>query len=71
MGYPNLMAEMARRGITIIDLMRVTGKSRSGISNNIHGKGCFSIEEAINIRDALFPDLSIDYLFSEKALIHA
>ena len=63
MGYKNLKAEMARSNVEIKDLMRVTGKSRSGISNNLNGKGKFSVEDGLSIRNSLFPDLSIDYLF--------
>lgn len=64
MGYPNLKAEMARANYGIKDLMDVTGKSRAGISNNLNGRGSFSIDESIAIRNNLFPSLSIDYLFS-------
>lgn len=64
MGYPNLRAEMARANIGIKDLMVVTGKSRPGVSNNLNGRGKFSIDESLAIRNNLFPDLSIDYLFA-------
>ena len=64
MGYPNLKAEMARANYGIKDLMDVTGKSRAGISNNLNGRGRFSIDESLAIRNALFPSMSIDYLFS-------
>lgn len=64
MGYPNLKAEMARLNIGVKDLMVVTGKSRAGVSNNLNGRGCFSVGESIAIRDNLFPNLSIDYLFT-------
>ena len=64
MGYSNLKAEMARHDITIKDLMEATGKSRPGVSNNLNGRGCFSVDESLKIRDKLFPGLSIDYLFA-------
>ena len=64
MGYPNLKAEMARSNISIKDLMEVTGKSRAGVSNNLNGRGRFSVDESIAIRDNLFPKISIDYLFA-------
>ena len=44
--YPNLKAEMARNNILIEKLMEVTGKSRSGVSNNLNGKGAFTVDEA-------------------------
>ena len=68
MGYPNLRAEMARNNISIVDLMKVTGKSRPGVSNNLNGKGSFSVDESLAIRNELFPGLSIDYLFSMDPL---
>lgn len=63
MGYRNLKAEMARENITIKNLMDVTGKSRAGISNNLNGRGRFSVDDSLAIRNAFFPKLSIDYLF--------
>lgn len=64
MGYPNLKAEMARSNVGVKDLMVVTGKSRAGVSNNLNGRGKFSIDESIAIRNNLFPEISIDYLFA-------
>lgn len=66
MAYPNLRAEMARKGIGISELMVATGKSRPGISNNLNGKGKFSIDESIAIRDSLFSGMALDYLFSQE-----
>ncbi len=62
--YPNLKAEMARRNIEIQAIMDVTGKSRPAVSNNLNGRGSFTINEAIKIKNELFPTCSIDYLFS-------
>lgn len=72
MGYPNLRAEMARSNprVEIKDLMRVTGKSRAGVSNNLNGKGSFSVAESLAIRNALFPGFSIDYLFAPDEIIN-
>lgn len=64
MGYPNLKAEMARSNVGVKDLMVVTGKSRAAVSNNLNGRGKFSIDESIAIRNSLFPTISIDYLFA-------
>lgn len=66
MGYPNLKAEMARDNIGIKDLMEVTGKSRPAVSNNLNGRGKFSVEDSLKIRNNLFPKLSIDYLFGSE-----
>lgn len=68
MGYPNLRAEMARNGIGIKALMEVTGKSRPAVSNNLNGKGHFTVDESVAIKTNLFPALTIDYLFSESPI---
>ncbi len=72
MGYPNLRAEMARMNpkIEIKDIMKVTGKSRAGVSNNLNGKGAFSVAESLAIRNAYFPELSIDYLFAPDEIVN-
>ena len=62
--YPNLKAEMARNNVEIQDLVDVTGKSRAAVSNNLNGRGSFSINEAISIKNRLFPSFTIDYLFA-------
>lgn len=64
MGYPNLKAEMARTNVEIKDLMEATGKSRAGVSNNLNGRGKFSVADSLSIRNKLFPTLTIDYLFA-------
>lgn len=64
MGYPNLKAEMARANVEIKDLMEATGKSRAGVSNNLNGRGKFSVADSLSIRNKLFPTLTIDYLFA-------
>lgn len=65
--YPNLKAEMARNNIEIKEIMDATGKSRAAVSNNLNGRGRFSIDEAINIKRRIFPTFSIDYLFSSNS----
>lgn len=62
--YPNLKAEMARNNVEIQAIMDVTGKSRAAVSNNLNGRGSFSIGEAIKIKNCLFPTFTIDYLFA-------
>ena len=71
MGYPNLRAEMARSNprVEIKDLMQVTGKSRAGVSNNLNGKGSFSVAESLAIRNTFFPGFSIDYLFASDGIV--
>lgn len=64
MRYPNLAAEMARRGVTQDDISRVIGKNRATVSGWVTGnRGDFSVESAMKMRDELFPGLNIEYLF--------
>lgn len=64
--FPNLLAEMARNNITQEELQIATGRNRSTISDKLNGKREFTLVEIKNIKDKLFPNLSLDYLFEEK-----
>lgn len=66
LGYPNLKAEMARRNISVSEIAGAAGKSIPATSNNLNGRGSFTVDEAVKIRDKKFPEMSIDYLFSEE-----
>lgn len=69
MGYPNMRAEMTRYGYDIAAIAEVTGKSKPAVSKNLNGKGQFTVDEALNIQEKLFPELTIDYLFSNDVLV--
>lgn len=58
---------MARRGVKVPALARACNKSVSATSKNLNGKGFFTISDASRIRDDLFPDLTIDYLFLDES----
>lgn len=60
---PNLCAEMARAKITKADIARVIGKSPKTVYEKIKTDS-FLYKEAVLIRDNLFPDLSLNYLFN-------
>ena len=64
--FPNLLAEMARNNITQEQLQAATGRNKSTISEKLNGKREFTLIEIKNIRDKLFPNLSLDYLFEIK-----
>lgn len=59
--YPELMAEMARKGITQSKLARVIGIGRSAMHHKIYGIRQFKAEEMIKISEYL--NKSIDELF--------
>ena len=64
--YRNLEAELARRGITRAELAKVLGINIATMSEKLNYPRRLRLCEAQNIRDKLFPDLSIDYLFSTE-----
>lgn len=59
----NLKGEMAKKGITnesIANLLRI---HRNSVYNKINGECRFSIDEALAIRNAFFPNYDVDTLF--------
>ena len=59
--YPELMAEMARKGITQSRLAKATGMGKSSLHHKIYGLRQFKAEEMIKISEYL--NKSIDELF--------
>lgn len=68
MAYPNLEAEMVRRGLGPEDLAETVGKSPDTIRNWLKGKGDFPIGKAFDVQSKYFPALSISYLFSPQPI---
>lgn len=71
--YPNLNAELARRGFTLERLaneMRERGykKTIATLSLKLNGKCIVTINEAKVLRDIVAPELSLDVLFSDEPI---
>ncbi len=64
--YPNLNAEMARKGIVVKDLQTVIKKTDRTTRDKVNGSAAWTLSEAMDIRDTYFPGLSLDYLFSKQ-----
>lgn len=62
--HPNLRAEMSRIGIRQRDIAKLLGVSELTVSKKMNGKSSFTIDEAFLIQKTFFPNLSLDYLFS-------
>lgn len=62
----NLKAEMARSSVSTEMIMDVLGKSDKTTRDKINGKSSLYFSEAVKIRDTLFPNLSLEYLFSQS-----
>ena len=65
--YPNLMAEMAREGITAEKMAEKIGINVATMSAKINHEGRMKLHEAVKIRDCFFPGMAIDYLFSARS----
>lgn len=64
--YPNLIVEATRKRITQIDMAKACNISRDSMRNKMTKDGRFTIEEAIAIKNYLFPECSLEYLFERK-----
>lgn len=62
----NLKAELARKGLSGIDISLIIKATPKTVSNKMLGKTEFTRTEMFKIRDELFPDLSLEYLFSTE-----
>lgn len=60
----NLKAEMARSNVSTSEIAAVSGKSCRTITDRIKGKGQFPIQDAIKVKNALFPGMDLEYLFA-------
>ena len=68
MVYPNLKAEMARKGLTVEGLSLVSGISFSTLSSKLNGKRKMTYSEAVKIKQALNVDIPLEVLFTEKVM---
>ena len=56
MAYMNLKGEMAKKNITNESIANLLGIHRNSVYNKINGESKFSIDEALAIRNAFFPN---------------
>ena len=63
--YPNLRAEIARRGIKKTAMARCIGVTDRAFYNKLSGISTFTWPEACKIRDQFFPDMEKDVLFAD------
>lgn len=62
--FPNLNAEMGRSGLTIKALSEKTGIPYETLKNKCSGNTEFKRKEMFLIKTKVFPQCTIDYLFS-------
>lgn len=64
--YPNLEAEIARKGFTNADLSQICGIAEKSFSNKRTGKTEFVLSEMKALKNKCFPNCSLEYLFEER-----
>ena len=62
----NLNSEMKKTGITPHELAFLLGEKDEAIKAKIEGSSEWIYSEAVTIRDRLFPECELGYLFTEK-----
>lgn len=63
--YPNLRAELTRRGLTMSEFAKRIGMSPQGLSYRMNGKRNFTYPEALRIKKELGVDIPLEILFCE------
>jgi predicted transcriptional regulator len=64
--FPNLKAELARRGWTVKTLSEVTKIPLSTLNARLYGKSDLRWKDANKIKEALSTDLPLEVLFAER-----
>lgn len=68
MAYPNLSAELRRYGITQDQMAERIGRPSETVSRWMNGKNAMPVGECFRIKEELFPNLSVDYLFANEPI---
>lgn len=65
--FPNLDAEMARKKITRAALAEKINKTPTTLSLKLNGKAPLTLNECVEIKNAVNPECTVDYLFETEA----
>lgn len=63
--YPNLRRAMHDKGISIEAVSALICVHRNTVSNRLNCNSSFLAEEALQIKEELFPEYDFKYLFSK------
>ncbi|HEY2419885.1 MAG TPA: XRE family transcriptional regulator [Neobacillus sp.] len=63
--FPNLKAEMARKNIDGVDISVLIECTPKTFSSKLTGKTEFTRSEIFKIQKEIFPNFTVEYLFSE------
>ena len=64
--FCNLAREMKKRGITQADMSKAIETPLNTLGYWLRGHGSMPLHKALEIRDRLFPDLTVEYLFRRE-----
>lgn len=64
--YPNLLKEISKANLCTSDLCLTLKISSRLLQQKLDGLRDFSLKEALLLRNAYFPSLSLDYLFARE-----
>lgn len=64
--YPNLRAELARKGATLTKVAEYLGINISTLSQKYNGKSEWSFREVIAIKEFLGTNMPLEELFAEE-----
>lgn len=63
--YNNLKAELVRKNMSQEELARIIDIDNKTLSFKMLGKSKFNVDEMWLIKNQVFPDLTLDYLFKQ------
>lgn len=64
--YPNFQEEVTRRKIKTADIAKGIYYDKDCLTKTLRGEMKLKLSMAFAIRDAFFPDMSIEYLFAPE-----
>lgn len=65
--YPNMNAELARKGITPKSLAKIWGVSEASVYLKLKGKSPIKLKEIMQVKEICCPDKTIDYLVEVRS----
>lgn len=61
-----IKSAMAEKNISVEAIAQLLSIHRNTAANKINGESSFTIEEAFSLKENLFPEYDMNYLFGEK-----
>lgn len=65
--FPNLVALMAEKNLSVSDVAKAINRQTETTRKKLAGTNPFSLNEAIMLQEALFPEIQFKVLYSRTA----